>query len=365
MQTFLNILQGAVDAGASDIHLKPGAPVVFRISRDLVPVDAPEPTEQWMNAVLATIVPEHLKERLATEREADFAYSSSSLGRFRVNVFQQRGVYVVSMRLVKAVIRDFAELNLPAVVKRVTEAPRGIVLIAGATGSGKSTTLAAMVEHINRTARRHIITLEDPIEYLFTDKQSVIEQREVGLDTASFATGLRNVLRQDPDVLVIGEMRDAASISAAISAANIGHLVISTLHTSDAAKSVQRILDFFPAADRDQARRQLASTLHGVICQKLIPSATDTLVPAVEVMLNTASVTKLIHADQLDKLSGVIEMGGADGMQTFEMALYDLVKAGRITSSEALTHAPNPEALKMRFQGVVLSEHRRILGSRE
>jgi twitching motility protein PilT len=365
MQTFLSILQSAVDSGASDIHLKPDAPVVFRISRDLVPVEAPVPTVDWLNRVLGEIVPAHLHQRLAAEREIDFAYSSASLGRFRVNVFQQRGVYVVSMRLVKSAVRDFGELNLPPVVRRVTEAPRGIVIIAGATGSGKSTTLAAMVEHINRTTRRHIITLEDPIEYLFTDKQSVIEQREVGLDTASFTTGLRNVLRQDPDVLVIGEMRDHASMAAAISAANIGHLVISTLHTADAAKSVQRILEFFPAADRDQARRQLASTLHAVLCQKLIPSATDTLVPAVEAMLNTASVTKLIHADQLDKLSGVIEMGGADGMQTFEMALYELVKAGRITSAEALAHAPNAESLKMRFQGVVLSEHRRILGARE
>jgi twitching motility protein PilT len=365
MQTFLSILQSAVEAGASDIHLKPDAPVVFRISRELVSVDAPTPTEDWLQRVLTEIVPPHLHERLASEHEIDFAYASPSLGRFRVNVFQQRGVYVVSMRLVKAKIRDFAELSLPAVVQRVSEAPRGIVLICGATGSGKSTTLAAMVEHLNRTARRHIITLEDPIEYLFTDRQCVIEQREVGLDTASFASGLRNVLRQDPDVLVIGEMRDHSSIAAAISAANIGHLVISTLHTADAAKSVQRILDFFPAADRDQARRQLASTLHAVLCQKLIPSATDTLVPAVEVMLNTASVTKLIQADQLDKLSGVIDMGGADGMQTFEMALYELVKAGRITATEALNHAPNPEALKMRFQGVVLSEHRRILGSRE
>ncbi len=365
MQTFLRILQSAADSGASDIHLKPDAPVVFRISRELVPIDTPAPSEAWLQSVLTEIVPAHLHERLAKDHEIDFAYAPPALGRFRVNVFQQRGAYVISMRLVKATIRDFSELHLPAVVKRVSEAPRGIVLIAGATGSGKSTTLAAMVEHINRSARRHIITLEDPIEYLFTDKQSVIEQREVGLDTASFASGLRNVLRQDPDVLVIGEMRDASSISAAISAANIGHLVISTLHTSDAAKSVQRIMDFFPAADRDQARRQLASTLHAVICQKLIPSASDTLVPAVEVMLNNSSVTKLIHGDQLDKLAGVIEMGGPDGMQTFEMALYELVKAGRISSTEALLHAPNPEALKMRFQGVVLSEHRRILGSRE
>jgi len=365
METFFSILQGAVECGASDIHLKPGAAVVFRIARDLVPVDAPQPTAGWLDEVLAQIVPAHLQARLREEHEVDFAYAPPELGRFRVNVYRQRGGFVISMRLVKATVRDFATLQLPGIVRQVAEAPRGIVLIAGATGSGKSTTLAAMIEHINGTARRHIITLEDPIEYLFTDRQSVIEQREIGLDTASFATGLRNVLRQDPDVLVIGEMRDAASIAAAMSAANIGHLVISTLHTSDAAKSVQRILDFFPAAERDQARRQLASTLRAVVCQKLIPTAEGQVVPAVEVLLNNASVTKLIHGDQLEKLSGVIEMGGPEGMQTFEMALYELVKAGRIGQADALAHAPNSESLKMRFQGVILSEHRRILGSRD
>ena len=365
MQTFLSSLRSAVDSGASDVHLKPDAPVIFRISRELVPVDLPAPTEEWLGSVLQQIVPAHLQTRLAEDREADFAYAPPGLGRFRVNVFQQRGAYVVSMRLVKAAIRDFAELNLPAVIQRVTEAPRGIVLVTGATGSGKSTTLAAMVEHLNHFARRHIITLEDPIEYLFTDKQSVIEQREVGLDTASFASGLRNVLRQDPDVLVIGEMRDASSVRAAISAANIGHLVLSTLHTSDAAKSVQRVLEFCPADDRDQARRQLATTLHAVVCQRLVHSPTAGTIPAVEVMINNAAVAKLIHGDTLDKLPAAIELGGGEGMQTFEMALYELVKAGRIPQSEALAHAPNPEALKMRFQGVVLSENRRILGSRE
>lgn len=365
METFLTILRGASESGASDIHIKPGSPIVFRMAGALAPVEAPAPSEEWLAAVLREIVPAALQARLAEEHEVDFAYAPEGLGRFRVNVFQQRGSLVMAMRLVKAAVRDFGALNLPPVVRKIAEAARGIVLITGATGSGKSTTLAAMIEHINRTARKHILTLEDPIEYLFTDRQSVIEQREVGIDTASFATGLRNVLRQDPDVLVIGEMRDAASVAAAISAANIGHLVLSTLHTSDAAKSVQRVLEFFDAADRDQARRQLATTLHAVVCQRLVQSPTAGTIPAVEVMINNAAVTKLIHGDTLDKLPAAIELGGGEGMQTFEMALYDLVKAGRIPQAEALAHAPNPEALKMRFQGVVLSENRRILGSRE
>lgn len=365
MQVFEQILRGAIASAASDIHIKSGAPVTFRIAKELVPVEAPTPTLDWVERVLNHMVPPHLREKLERDHEVDFAYAPPKIGRFRVNVFQQRGNFVISMRLVKAAVQDFQALNLPAAVRSIAETPRGIVIIAGATGSGKSTTLAAMIEHINQTARRHIITLEDPIEYLFTDRMAIIEQREIGLDTASFASGLKNVLRQDPDVLVIGEMRDPDSISAAISAANIGHLVISTLHTADAAKSVQRILEFFPSADRDAARRQLATTLHSVLCQKLISTARNAVLPAVEILVNTASVAKLIQNGTLEKLAGAMEMGGGDGMQTFDQALFALVRAGRITELEAFEHSPAPEALKMRLQGVVLSESRRILGSRE
>ncbi len=364
MEIFDQILRGAMASGASDIHIKPGAPITFRVVRDLVPVEAPAPTVEWVKRVLDVIVPEHLRERLAMEHEVDFAYAPPLLGRFRVNVFQQRGNPVISMRLVKSAMQDFRALNLPAAVRKIAEAPRGIVLVTGATGSGKSTTLAAMIEHINQTARKHIITLEDPIEYLFTDRLAIIEQREVGLDTESFASGLRNVLRQDPDVLVIGEMRDPASIRAAISAANIGHLVISTLHTADAGKSIQRILEFYPHEDREGARRQLATTLHAVVCQKLIPATQGGMLPAVEILLNTTAVAKVIHGDQLEKLTATIEMGTGDGMQTFDQALYEMVKSGRITEAEAIEHSPTPEALKMRLQGVVLFVSRRILGSR-
>jgi len=364
MEIFSRILQGALAAGASDVHLKLDSPVVFRIAGDLVPVEAPQPTAEWMATVIGEIVPEHLRARLEQDHEVDLAYAAPGIGRFRVNVFQQRGGHVMALRLVKAQVRTFADLHLPAVIQSAAEAPHGIVLLTGATGSGKSTTLAAMIEHINVTEKKHIITLEDPIEYLFEDKQSVIEQREVGIDTASYTTGLKNVLRQDPDVIVIGEMRDSVSVAAAISAANIGHLVIATLHTVDAAKSVQRILEFFPGPERESARQQLASTLHAVICQRLVRTPKLALIPAVEVLINTAAVEKLIHGGTLEKLTAAIELGSGDGMQTFDQALYELVRAGTITQQEALANSPTPEALKMRFQGVILSESRRILSAR-
>lgn len=364
MQVFARILQGAVSAGASDVHLKVNSQVVFRISGELVPVEAPVPTAEWFAAILAKIIPEHLRAQFERDREIDFAYDHPNVGRFRVNVFQQRTTYTMALRAVKAQVRSFEDLHLPPVVRNIAEAPHGIVLITGATGSGKSTTLAAMIEHINLHSRKHIITLEDPIEYIFEDKQSVIEQREVGIDTASFQSGLKNVLRQDPDVIVIGEMRDSSSVTAAISAANIGHLVIATLHTMDAAKSVQRILEFFPGADREPARQQLATTLYAVVCQRLVRTPTAAVLPAAEVLLNTAAVSKLIHTGNLEKLSAAIELGTGDGMQTFDQVLYDMVKNGAITQEEALANSPSPEALKMRFQGVILSESRRILNAR-
>jgi len=364
MEVFQSILQAAAESGASDVHLKIASPVMFRISGDLVSVEAPEPTESWMKEILRQIVPRYLQDRLEDEHEVDFAYDAPTIGRFRANVFQERGKLVMALRFVKAKVRSFEELHLPPIVRRVTEMQRGIVLLTGATGSGKSTTLAAMIEHLNTTTKLHVITFEDPIEFLFKDKLCVIEQREVGIDTLSFASGLKNVLRQDPDVIVIGEMRDSASVMAAMSAANTGHLVIATLHTSDASKAVQRILEFFPGSEREQVRQQFASTLNSVICQRLVRTPANTLLPALEIMLNNAAVSKIIHTGQLEKLSAAIELGVGDGMQTFDQALYELTNGGQITQAEALANSPNPEALKMRFQGVILNESRRIIGAR-
>ncbi len=361
---FQSILRSASDAGASDIHLKAGSPIVFRIDRKLTPVESEAPSDAWLRSVLETIAPAHLAAAFAAGEEIDFAFAIDGLGRFRTNAFQQRGQIALALRLVKGQIRNFAQLNLPDTIRKVAESPRGIVIVAGAIGSGKSTTLAAMIDHINRTARKHIITLEDPIEYLFDDGQSLIDQREIGLDTASFAHGLRHVLRQDPDVIVIGEMRDAESAMAAMSAANIGHLVITTLHTSDAMQSVQRVIEFFPNEQRDYARQLFASTLRAVVCQRLVTSSTTGILPALEILINNVGVTKAIESNQTDKLPGTMELGSSEGMQSFDQALRALVAENKITREEAMAHAANPETLRMSFQGVTLNESNRILGSR-
>jgi pilus retraction protein PilT len=362
MEIFQRILHAAVEGGASDVHLKIGTPIVFRINRQLIAIDAPLPTAEWMETLVEHMVPKHAKPRLETDREVDFSYFLPGTGRFRCNVFQQRGEWCVAMRYVKAQVPPFEELGLLPVLRQIAESPRGIVLLAGTTGCGKSTTLAAMIEHINANHKRHIVTLEDPIEYVFEDNQSVIEQREIGLDTPSFHHALRHVLRQDPDVIMIGEMRDAISFQAAINAADTGHLVLSTLHTVNSSQSVMRILDFFKADDRDQVRRQLVSTLGAVITQRMCNTVDGRVTPAQEVLLSTATVRKLIEENRLDKLPAAIETGVEEGMQSFNQALFNLVKEGKITEKEALAKATNPQALEMNFKGIFLDEGRRILG---
>ena len=361
MEIFTRILKIAVDGGASDIHIKVGSPVILRINRQLVTVESPLPTEAWVNEIVKGIVPPHAAKILEKEREVDFSYFVPGVGRFRTNVFQQRGQFALAMRYVKTQIPSFEELGLLEIVKRIAEVPRGIVLVAGTTGCGKSTTLAAMIQHINANFKKHMITLEDPIEYVFEDNQSVIEQREVGLDSLSFHNGLKNVLRQDPDIIMIGEMRDSISFSAAISAADTGHLVLSTLHTTNGAQSVTRILDFFPAEEREQIRRQLAGTLQSVICQRMVNTVSGGMTPALEIMINTGTVKKLIEENRLDKLPAAIETGVEDGMQNFNQALFQLVKERKVTEKEALARASNPQALEMNFKGIFLDEGRRIL----
>lgn len=362
MEIFHKILKAAVQGGASDIHMKTGAPVVFRINRQLIDVEAPFPTQEWMNTVVQAITPGHNRVRLEADRETDFSYFAPDIGRFRTNIFQQRGTWALALRLVKAQVPTFEQLGLMEVTLKIAEAERGIVLVAGTTGSGKSTTLAAMLEHINSNFRRHIVTLEDPIEFVFEDNQSVIEQREVGLDTPSFSGALKSALRQDPDVIMIGEMRDSVSFAAAMSAADTGHLVLSTLHTTNSSQSITRILDFFKADEREQVRRQLAGTLKAVICQRMIPAVDGTVVPAQEIMINTGTIKKLIEDNRLDKLAAAIETGVDDGMQDFNQALLKLVQAGKVTKEEALLRATNAQALEMNFQGIFLSQGKRILG---
>ena len=362
MELFYKILKTAVDGHASDVHVKIGTPIIFRINRELIAIECPNPTEEWMNQVVANIVPSHLKKKIEEEREADFSYYVPNVGRFRTNLFQQRGQWCLAMRYVKTHVPSFEELGLLPQIRRIAESPRGIVLVAGSTGSGKSTTLAAMIEHINSNAKKHIVTLEDPIEFVFEDNQSVIEQREVGLDTLSFHHALKHVLRQDPDIIMVGEMRDNISFSAAMSAADTGHLVLSTLHTTNASQSVTRVLDFFEANEREQVRRQLAGTLQAVICQRMVPTIAGKMTPALEIMINTSTVKKLIEENRLDKLAAAIETGTDDGMLNFNQALFNLVKQGIVSEKEALAKATNAQALEMNFKGIFLDEGRRILG---
>jgi twitching motility protein PilT len=359
---FQRILKTAVEGGASDIHLKIATPVVFRINRQLVAIECPYPTLEWMNSIVAQITPSHLKQKLEEQREIDFSYFVPGIGRFRTNLFQQRGQWCFAMRFVKTSVPGFAELGLLESVKKIAEAPRGIVLLSGSTGCGKSTTLAAMIEHINANFKKHIITLEDPIEYVFEDNQCVIEQREVGLDTLSFHHALVHVLRQDPDIIMIGEMRDAISFTASMSAADTGHLVLSTLHTTNASQSISRILDFFKAEEREQIRRQLSGCLQAVVCQRMVTTVSGTVTPALEILVNTGTVRKLLEENRLDKLPAAIETGSEDGMITFNQSLFQLVKDGKVSQREALSKATNPQALEMNFKGIFLDEGRRILG---
>jgi twitching motility protein PilT len=361
MELFHKILKTAVEGGASDVHLKIGTAVVFRINRELIAVDAPFPTPDWMNKIVEAITPAHLKKRLDEEREIDFSYFVPEIGRFRTNLFQQRNQWCLAMRYVKTNVPSFEELGLLPQIKKIAESPRGIVLVAGATGSGKSTTLAAMIEHLNSNFKKHIISLEDPVEYSFEDNQSVIEQREIGLDSLSYHHALKHVLRQDPDIIMIGEMRDDISFTAAMSAADTGHLVLSTLHTTTAALAVTRILDFFKAEEREQIRRQIAGTLRGVVCQRMVTTVDNKLAPAMEILLNSPLVKKLLEENRLDKLGAAIETGLDDGMISFNQSLFNLVKSGRVTEKEALSKATNPQALEMNFKGIFLDEGRRII----
>src|SRR5437667_34328 len=294
MELFQRILKTAVEGGASDVHVKIGSPVIFRINQQLIAIECPLPTEDWMNKIVDQVVPPHLKKNIDEEREADFSYFIPGIGRFRTNLFQQRGQWCLAMRHVKTHVPSFEELGLLTQVKKIAESPRGIVLLAGATGCGKSTTLAAMIEHINANFKKHIITMEDPIEYVFEDNQCVVEQREVGLDTLSFHHALKHVLRQDPDVIIVGDLRDSSTFTDTVSAADTGHLVLSTLHTTTAGQSVNRILDFFKAEVREQIRRQLAGTLHAVVCQRMVATVAGGMTAPLEAMLNAPKANNLI-----------------------------------------------------------------------
>jgi twitching motility protein PilT len=356
------ILRYAVNVGASDIHLKPNKAPILRVASQLVTVEADAPTDTDLALIAQQIIPDFLKQKFQGEREVDFSYFSPNIGRFRTNVYTQRGMVNVALRHVKSKVPDFSTLNIPEILKKIAMSERGIIFVAGATGSGKSTTLASMIEYINNHDKCHIITMEDPIEYVFEDQQCVINQREVGLDTMSFKAALKNVLRQDPDIIMVGEMRDAESFSAAITAAETGHLVMTTVHSNNASQTITRVLDFFPMEERTQVLRALSGCLCAVICQRMIPGKSGGAVPAVEILINTPIVRKLLEEEKLDKISSAIETGKEDSMQSFNQSIYKLIKDGLISEEDGIAKASNPDQLKMNLKGIFLDESRRILG---
>ncbi|MDQ6750023.1 MAG: PilT/PilU family type 4a pilus ATPase [Actinomycetota bacterium] len=344
-------LRKLIQEEGSDLHLKVPSPPMMRVHGSLGPIAGqevlrPEDTEGVLREMLADAGKLDEFER---ENEVDFAYAIEGLARFRVNAFRQRGSVSLVCRAIPYSIRTIEQLKLPPVIRTLAEEERGIILLTGTTGSGKSTTLAAIIDHINHTMAKHVVTIEDPIEYLHRDRKSVINQREVGLDTASFKRALRRVLRQDPDVILIGEMRDEETVQTALSAAETGHLVLSTVHTVDATESVNRMLDFFPPHQHQQVRAMIAGTLKGVVSQRLIPSADGGgRVAVCEVLVQTGRVKDMVmDPTQTGRLHEVIAEGEYYGMQTFDQALLGHLQAGRVTMEEALKAATHPHDFKL------------------
>jgi twitching motility protein PilT len=350
------ILAEAVRNDASDVLLKVGVPPAFRVRADFLPLEGAAPLDpDAIEHIVAGVLDDRRRAKLQQDLQVDLAYSHPDLGRFRVNIFRQRGYLSLVIRVIPNRIRNGAELNLPPAVERMATERRGLILVTGTTGSGKSTTLAAMIDFINRTRQSHIITIEDPIEYEHPDRLSFVNQREVGYDAIDFPSALKSALRQNPDVILVGEMRDLETIETAILAAETGHLVMSTLHTLDAQETITRVISVFPEHQRDQARLILASVIRGVVSQRLIPRADGLgMVPAVEVLIASARVREYI-ADKTKTrdLHDVIAQGHTSyGMQTFDQSLMALFRSGLITYNEALLHCSNPSDFELKVRGI-------------
>ena len=339
-----DLLRSAVEAGASDIHLKFGRPPLMRRNGLVTPM---ENGEELSNAdldgylrTITSLVPNRY-ERFNASGDLDIAYTAEGLPRFRVNAFRQRGMISFALRVIPKTVPQFEDLGLPPGVRRLAEEHRGLVLVTGATGSGKTTTLAAMIDHINRTRQSHIVTIEDPIEILHPDHKSIVNQREIGLDTEDFGQALRRALRQDPDTILIGELRDAETAQTALQAAESGHLVFSTLHTVDAAETIGRLIEFFPEGKQQLVRSVLAGVLRGIVSQRLLPALPTGRVAAVEVLVANARIADLIREDRADEIPEAIAEGDFFKMQNFTQALIELVLAGRVDREIAANSASN------------------------
>src|SRR5581483_140674 len=341
------LLEIVLERGASDLHLTVGTPPTIRLHGDLIRLeDYPVLTPRGLQGMIYAILPQKMRERLEQDLELDMSYALPGRARFRVNVYFQRDSIGAAFRLIPYEIKGIEELGLPPVVADLARYPRGFVVVTGPTGSGKSTTLAAMVDIVNRERAAHIMTIEDPIEFLLRHVKCIVNQREVGADTHSFSEALRHVLRQDPDVILVGEMRDLETIGTAITAAETGHLVFATLHTQDAPQTIDRIIDVFPPHQQQQAREQLATTLQGVVAQQLRQSADGRgRVVAAEILVCTPAVRNLIREGKVHQIYSIMQAGGRFGMQTMDQALANLVKAGKITQQLAYERCHDPEEL--------------------
>lgn len=345
MSILNELLERTVKEGASDLHLTVGIPPTIRVNGELVQLGyskiTPIATEEFSREILKEDYEEYLKRG-----EIDTSYSVAGLGRFRVNIFKQRGSDAISIRVVALKIPNLDELGFPPVLKELTEKQRGLVLVTGPTGSGKSTTLAAMVNEINANRAAHIITLEDPVEYLHKHNKSIINQREIGKDSKSYQNALKAVLREDPDVILVGEMRDIETISIAITAAETGHLVFSTLHTIGASKTIDRIIDVFPPHQQQQIKIQLAAVLQGIVSQQLVPKINDNgRIAALEIMIATPAIQNLVREGKTHQIESAVQTGGKYGMKTMDMALAELYKKNIISYDNAMTYSIDKEML--------------------
>ena len=345
-----DILKVMVQKNASDVLIKPGCPPTFRIDGVYVDSEFPALSPANVRELIANMTDDQLRQRFDEDRELDFAYSIPDVARFRVNVYLQTGNLASAIRIIPIKLLTIDELGLPPILKKLSEKPRGLILVTGPTGSGKSTTIAAMIDHINTTKRCHIITVEDPIEFIHKDKMAIVDQREVGKDTLSFNNALKRVLRQDPNVIVIGEMRDLETIATAITAAETGHLVFATLHTGSAAQTIDRIVDVFPEGQQQQIRSQLSLVIEGILCQILLPRADNKgRAVAMEIMLASNPIRSLIREHELAQIPSTILTSKAEGMQLLDSSLNNLVMKGLVTYEAALAKATNPDSFKRMY----------------
>jgi len=353
MIKFENLMMEMVDRNASDLFMKAGCSPNMRVDGEIIPMDYPEMNPQDTEDIAKQIMSDQQWSRFQETPEMDLALGLSGIGRFRVNCFRQRGSVGIVFRHVSNPDFSFEALNLPGVVRDLAGKKRGLTLVTGMTGAGKSTTLAAIINHINHNRHCHIITVEDPLEFLHQDNLSIICQREVGFDTKNFRDALKHILRQSPDVILIGEMRDLETVQTAVSAAETGHLVLSTLHTTDAIQSIERLINYFPAYLHQQIRLDLSLCLNGIISQRLLPHKSGIgRVPAAEIMVNTPSVKKLIHEGRTLEIPDLMIEGEHVGMQTFNQSLMDLIQSKRVSYEDALLYATSPDELRLTYEGV-------------